>query len=300
VAIGGVIVPFLLGFISSFLFGFSLADSIIVGLILCATSVGVTVRTLMDLHVLDTDVSATILGAAIIDDIIGIILLAFAIGIHSFIDAIWIGIKVALFFLIFLYLGLKVIDKILNLGEKVKLPKAFLSISIAILLIYAFFADLSGISGLIGAFIAGVLIGQNVRSDKIKDDVKTLGYGFFIPIFFVWVGASLWEGASSDLSLYGSILIFTIIIIIVSILGKIIGCGVGAKLTGMSNLESLQIGIGMIPRMELALIISSTAISHGILSEGFSHQILIVTLLMIVVTTLLTPVLFKATFKNND
>ena len=300
VAIGGVIVPLILGFISSYLFGFSLTDSIVVGLVLCATSVGVTVRTLMDLHVLDTDVSSTILGAAIIDDIIGIILLAFAIGIHSFIDAVWIGIKVALFFLIFLYLGLKVIDKILNLGEKVKLPKAFLSIAIAILLIYAFFADLSGISGLIGAFIAGVLIGQNVRSDKIKDDVKTLGYGFFIPIFFVWVGASLWEEASSDLSLYGSVLIFAIIIIIVSIIGKIIGCGIGAKLTGMSNLESFQIGIGMIPRMELALIISSTAISHGILSEGFSHQILIVTLLMIIVTTLLTPVLFKATFKNND
>ncbi len=159
---------------------------------------------------------------------------------------------------------------------------------------------MAGISGLIGAFIAGVLIGQNVISEKIKEDVKTLGYGFFIPIFFVWVGAYLWEEASSDLSLYSSILIFTVIIIIVSITGKIIGCGVGAKLTGMSNLESLQIGIGMIPRMELALIISTSAISHGILSEGFSHQILIVTLLMIVVTTLLTPVLFKAAFNNND
>jgi len=252
----------------------------------------------MDLHVINTDSSATILSAAVIDDIIGITLLAFAFGIGSFIDAVWIGIKIVLFFLIFLYLGLKIIDKILDLGEKIHLPKAFLSISLSILLIYAFFADKSGISGIVGAFIAGVLIGQNFRSDKIAEDVKAIGNGFFIPLFFVWIGASIWEEASSDLSLYSSILIFSIIIIIVSIVGKIIGCGIGAKLSGMSNLESLQIGVGMIPRMELALIISTAAISHGILSEGFSHQILLVTLLLTIITTLLAPVFIKATFKN--
>lgn len=298
VAVGGVIVPLFLGFLSGYLFGYSISDSIIVGLILTATSVGVTVRTLMDLHVIHTDASTTILSAAVIDDIIGIILLAFAFGIGSLMDAIWIGIKIALFFLIFLYLGLKVIDKILDLGEKIHLSKAFLSISIAILLIYAFFADKVGISGIIGAFIAGAIIGQNFRSDKIADDVKALGNGFFIPLFFVWVGASLWEEASSDLSLYSSIFVFAIVIIFVSIIGKIIGCGIGAKLSGMSNLESLQIGVGMIPRMELALIITTAAISHGILSEGFSHQILIVTLMLTIVTTLLAPFLIKATFKN--
>ena len=299
VAIGGVLVPLFLGFLSGYLFGFSISDSIIVGLVLTATSVGVTVRTLMDLHVIDTDASTTILSAAVIDDIIGIVLLAFAFGIGSLMDVIWIGVKIALFFLVFLYLGLKVIDKILDLGEKVHLSKAFLSISISILLIYAFFADKAGISGIVGAFIAGALVGQNFRSDKIKDDVKALGNGFFIPLFFVWVGAILWEEASSDLSLYSSIFVFAIVIIIVSIVGKIIGCGIGAKLSGMSNLESLQIGVGMIPRMELALIISTAAISHGILSEGFSHQILIVTLMLTIVTTLLAPVLIKATFKSN-
>jgi len=288
-----------LGFLSSYLFGYSISDSIIVGLLLTATSVGVTVRTLMDLHVINTDSSATILGAAVIDDIIGITLLAFALGIGSLMDAVWIGIKIALFFLIFLYIGLKVIDKILDLGEKVHLPKAFLSISLAIIFIYAFFADEAGISGIIGAFIAGVLIGQNFRSDKIADDIKALGNGFFIPLFFVWIGASIWEEVSPDLSLYSSILIFAIVIIIVSIVGKIIGCGIGAKLSGMSNLESLQIGVGMIPRMELALIISTAAISHGILSEGFSHKILLVTLLLTLITTLLAPVFIKATFKSN-
>ena len=298
VAVGGVLLPLALGFLSGILLDFSVQESIIIGLILTATSVGVTVRVLMDLHVLNTDVGATILSGAVIDDIIGIILLAFAIGIESLMDAVWIGARIAIFFLVFLYLGLKVIDKILDIGEKIHLPKAFLSISLAILLIYSFFADKTGISGIIGAFVAGILIGQNVRSNKIIEDVKTMGYGFFIPLFFVWVGSSLWGEASTDISSYTTIGIIALIIIAVSIIGKIIGCGVGAKLAGMSSKESLQIGVGMIPRMELALIIVTAAISQNFLTGYVAHQILVTTILLTIVTTLLAPFLIKATFKN--
>lgn len=298
VAIGGVLLPLILGFLTAFFFGFSVQESIIIGLILTATSVGVTVRVLMDLHVLDTDVGATILGGAVIDDVIGIILLAFVIGIESLMDAVWIGARLAIFFFVFLYLALKVIDKILDIGEKIHLPKAFLSISLAILLIYSFFADKAGISGIIGAFVAGILIGQNVRSKKIIEDVKTIGYGFFIPLFFVWVGSSLWEEAGTDISAYATIGIFAVIIITVSIVGKIAGCGIGAKLAGMNGRESLQVGVGMIPRMELALIIATAAISHGFLTGHVAHQILLTTVLLTIITTLLATFLIKATFKN--
>ncbi len=299
VAIGGVILPFFLGFLAGLLLGFTFQESIIIGLILTATSVGVTVRSLMDLHVLDTDAGTTILGGAVIDDIIGIILLAFALGIESFMDAVWIGLRILLFFLIFLYLGLKVIDKILALGERIYLPKAFLSLSLAILLLYSFFAHKAGISGIIGAFVAGILIGQNVRSSKISDDVKAIGYGFFIPIFFVFIGSSLWEGASADVSSYGPVLIFAVVIIFVAIIGKIIGCALGAKISGMSNIEALQVGVGMIPRMELALIIVTTSISHGLIIGKTAHNLLLVTIIMTIVTTLITPILIKATFKKS-
>lgn len=296
VAIGGIILPLMLGIAAGLFLGFSQQDSIVIGLILIATSVGVTVRTLMDLHVLDTDVGTTILGSAVIDDVLAIILLAFALGIES---PLWIGFKVVVFFLIFLYLGLKVIDKILDLGEKIHLPKAFLSISLAIFLIYSFFADKVGIAGIIGAFVAGLLIGQTVRSRKIVDDVKAIGYGFFIPLFFVWIGASLWDGASGDLSSFAAIGLLALVVIIVAIVGKIVGCGIGAKLAGMKNRESLQIGVGMIPRMELALIIVSAAISHGLLSSPkVEHQILATTVLLTIATTLITPFLIKATFKK--
>ena len=84
-----------------------------------------------------------------------------------------------------------------------------------------------------------------------------------------------------------------------SIIGKIVGCGIGAKLSGMNNIESLQVGVGMIPRMELALIIVTAAISHGILTGQVAHTVLLTTVLLTIVTSLVAPFLIKATFKNN-
>jgi Kef-type K+ transport system membrane component KefB len=300
IAVGGVIVPLILGFISGYIFGFSIIESLIIGLILTATSIGVTVRSLMDINALDSDVGVTILGGAVIDDIIAILLLAFtfALTFGTLTDALWVGIKIGLFFLIFLYLGLLVIDKILNLGEKIHLPKAFLSISLAILLIYSFFADKAGISGIVGAFVAGLLIGQNVRSVKILDDVKALGYGFFMPLFFVWIGSSLWLNVNTEISTVTTIIIFAVVIITVSIIGKIIGCGIGAKLAGLTNIQSLQVGVGMIPRMELALIIATVSIKNKIVIGETAHQFLVVTVLLTIVTTFIAPFLIKATFKN--
>ena len=296
VATGGILLPLLLGTAAGVFLGFEIHESIIIGLILIATSVGVTVRTLMDIHALDTDVGATILGGAVIDDVLGIVLLAFFLGTDP---PVFLGIKIIAFFIIFLYLGLLLIDKILNLGEKIQLPKAFLSISLAIFLLYTYFAQSFGVAGIIGAFVAGLIIGHTLKYRKIIDDVQTIGYGFFIPLFFVWVGASLWmEEASLSLSSIATILLLAAGIISVAILGKIIGCGIGAKLAGMSSRESLQIGIGMIPRMELALIIVSSAITHNILTGQTAHHILAATILLTLVTTLLTPILIKLVFTN--
>jgi Kef-type K+ transport system membrane component KefB len=297
VALGGVVVPLILGISVALFFGFTYQDSIIIGLILVATSVGVTVRTLMDLHVLDTDVGATILGSAVIDDVLGIILLAFVLGIDS---PIYVGIKIIVFFLIFLYFGLKIIDRILDIGEKIRLPKSVLSIALAIFLIFVFFADISGIAGIIGAFIAGLVIGHTVKSRKIAEDVQTIGYGFFIPLFFVWVGASIWNRANIDYyTSFASIGLFAFVIIIVAIVGKIIGCGIGAKIAGFNNKDTLEIGVGMIPRMELALIIISSAISNELFSSSkVEYQILTTTILLTFVTTLITPFLIKVLFKH--
>lgn len=295
VAIGGVIAPLIFGMIASIFIGFSVNDSIIIGLILVATSVGVTVRTLLDLNRLDSDVGTTILGSAVIDDILGIILLAFFLGTDP---PLFVGLKIAIFFLIFLLIGLKLIDKILNISERIILPKSLLSISLAILLIFAFFANQCGIAGIIGAFIAGLVIGQNLKSRKIIDDVQSLGYGFFIPLFFVWVGARMWGEVGFDAELLGQIGILTLLMISIGIIGKIVGCSIGARLAKMNIKESLEIGVGMIPRMELALIIASAAVTSGQLSSPTTeHIILTSTVLLTTVTTIVTPILIKEVFK---
>jgi Kef-type K+ transport system membrane component KefB len=301
VAVGGVIMPFFFGLIAGILLGYSIEISTIIGLILTATSIGVTVRSLMDIGALDTNSGTIILGSAVIDDVIAILLFAiyFALSLGNPSAAIWVGIKIVIFFLVFLFIALRFIDKILDLGEKVHLPKAFLSISLAILLIYSFFADKAGISGVVGAFIAGLLIGQNVRSVKIMGDVKALGFGLFIPIFFVWVGSSLWVNSSGDINAYLPIFIISLVFIIAGIFGKILGCGIGAKLAGMTYYQSLQIGVGMIPRMELALIIVSVSISRRFLTGEIAHEILVATILLTIITTLIAPFLIKATFKND-
>lgn len=286
VAIGGVIVPFGSGFFTGTLFGFSPQESLIIGLILVATSVGVTVRTLMDIHKLDTNAGIAILGGAVIDDVLGIVLLAFVVGTDPF---LFVGLKIMMFFIIFVYLGFKIIDKILGLGEYINLPKAFLSISLSLFLLFSFFADRLGISGIIGAFIAGLLIGHSLKSRKIVDDVQSLGYGFFVPLFFIWIGAKLFIGIQEDYSSFISIAFFASILVLIAIIGKIIGCGIGARISGSSLRESFQIGVGMIPRMELALIIISTAISKKIMVGIVAHQLLAVTVLITVCTTLITP-----------
>jgi len=300
VAIGGVFAPLLLGILGGTLIGLSIEHSVVIGLILTATSVGVTVRTLMDLNVLDTDVGTTILGSAVIDDVLAIILLAFALGVHgSLINVAIVGVKIAIFFLIFLLLGLKIIDKILDIGEKIQLPKAFLSISLAILLIYSYFADRAEISGIIGAFIAGLLIGHSIKSRKIEEDIKTIGYGFFIPIFFVWVGITLWSGTENGFPPLFETLTLITLVITVGIVGKLLGSAICARISGMNAKESLQIGVGMLPRMELALIIVTAAVSRNVIEGVIAQQFLIATITLTIVTTLITPVFIKVLFKNN-
>lgn len=292
VAIGGVVAPLILGLIIAFFFGFDLPVILVVGLILVATSVGVPVRVLMDLHVLNSRVGLTILGSAVIDDIVSIFLFVSVLGAATLIDIAFLGLKIIIFFVLFLFIGLNVIDKIFNFGEKIQLPKTLLSFSLAIFLLYSFFAYQSGIAGITGAFVAGVVIGHAMKSKKVVDDIKTVSYGFFIPLFFVWIGANV------DPTVFGSVslVVFALIFICVGIVGKIFGCSIGGKLAGFSNRESLQVGFGMIPRLEMALIIAGTAVSQGILEGVVADQILASTVMLTLVTTLLTPFLLKMAF----
>ena len=215
------------------------------------------------------------------------------LGVATPLDISLIGIKILIFFLLFLLVGLRFIDKFFDFGEKIHLPKALLSLSLSIFLLYSFFAYQSGIAGITGAFVAGIVIGHAMKSRKVIDDIKTISYGLFIPLFFVWVGANVDPTVFSSISIIG----FALVIILISIFAKIIGCGIGAKLAGMSTMKSFQVGIGMVPRLEMALIIVGAAISQEVLTGVLAYQILGITVLLTLVTTLITPVLLRASFQ---
>ena len=287
----GVVLPFLFGFLVGYYFGFPIQACLAAGTIFVATSIGTTARVLMDMHALNTDVGMTILSAAVIDDVIALIILTIVLGVGS---PEWLLLKIAVFFLVTLYFGFRIVARLMNSGSRLADPKIFLTIGMVLCFMFAFFAEESGIAAITGAYIAGLAIGTTIHSKKIIDDVRTIGHIFFIPLFFVWIGASI------NLSMLKTIGIFAVFFIPLAIAGKFVGCSIGARLGGLPGRKAIIVGIGMIPKMEYALITVTLAVSRGIFTGPTAHQMLGVTVLHVCVTTLLAPILLKATFKKEE
>jgi len=284
----GVVLPFLFGFFVGYYFGFPFQACLAAGTIFVATSIGTTARVLMDMHALNTDVGMTILSAAVIDDVIALIILTIVLGVGS---PEWLLLKIAVFFLITLYFGFRIVARLMNSSSRLADPKIFLTIGMVLCFMFAFFAEESGIAAITGAYIAGLAIGTTIHSKKIIDDVRTIGHIFFIPLFFVWIGASI------NLSMLKTIGIFAVFFIPLAIAGKFVGCSIGARLGGLPGRKAIIVGVGMIPKMEYALITVTLAVSRGIFTGPTAHQMLGVTVLHVCITTLLAPILLKATFK---
>jgi Kef-type K+ transport system membrane component KefB len=284
----GVILPFIFGFLIGYFFNFPFQACLAAGTIFVATSVGTTARVLMDMDALNTDVGMTILSAAVIDDVIALIILTIVLGVGS---PEWLLLKIAIFFLITLYFGFRIVGRLMNISSRLAEPKIFLTIGMVLCFVFAFFAEELGIAAITGAYIAGLIVGNTIYSKNIIDNVRAIGYMFFIPLFFVWIGASV------DLSMLTTIGIFAVFFIPLAIAGKFIGCSIGARLGGLPRRRALIVGVGMIPKMEYALIAATLAVSRGIFTGPLAHQMLGVTVLHVCITTLLAPILLKAAFK---
>ena len=266
VAFGGITIPFIGGYAVMILFGYGYMEALLVGATLTATSVGVTARILMDVGGLNTRAGTSILGAAVIDDVLSIIILAIISGIAvvgavELNSLLVLAVKIIIFFIITLYLGLKVIGKVAEIENRMISAKAFLALSLSLGFIFGVFAEEMQIAAITGAFVAGLIVGETPYKKIISEDVKVLGYGFFIPLFFVFTGA--WIDFSSFASAGGVI----IAALIVAIVGKLIGCGIPALLMKSSKLESTIIAIGMIPRMEMGLIIAAIGVNLGMAGD---------------------------------
>nr|MCR5024167.1 cation:proton antiporter [Lachnospiraceae bacterium] len=299
IACAGVFMPLICGTILYMSFyGFVPMDSpefikaLFVGTILTATSVSITVQVLKELGKISTETGMTIMSAAIIDDIIGILVLTAVIGMKDPTSNIGlVAGKTVAFFVLVVIVGVIVYQIMKRIDERYPHTRRIPIISIAIAFILSYVADVYfGVADITGAFCAGVILSSLKDSDYIERRVDINSYTFFGPVFFASIGLQ-----TNLRTLDATILIFSIAFVIVGLLAKIIGCGAMSGLCGYKGMDKLKIGIGMMTRGEVALIVSQRGLKAGIIgSEYFTAVIL-----LIIVSSLLTPVLLKAVFAKD-
>lgn len=292
VAVGGIILPFIGGYFVAISFGISHMYALFFGTIFCATSVSISVQVLKDMNKLSTPEGTTILGAAVVDDVLVVILLAFIMSIMGTSgDEVSIGLligKKVLFFIGIIVAGWLLVPRVMKWLAPLKVAEAIITAALVICFAFAYFAEWLGMAGIIGAFAAGIAISQTSYKKEVESKVEPIAYSIFVPVFFVSIGLNVTlEGA-------GSQLLFLLVITVMAILTKLIGCGIGARLTGFGYKSSLVIGSGMISRGEVALIIAAIGLNSGILQPEYFTEVII----MVIVTTLVTPPLLKITFSE--
>ncbi len=299
----GVAVPMALGTLTAFLF---LPDNeplswLFYGAILTATSVSVTVAVLKELGKLDSRVGTSIVAAAVIDDVIGIVILSVLTGFSSGGEgASWnwfdpnpalVTIKIVVFFVAAIALGVA-LRKLFDLMER-RSPhnRRVPIISLAACFLYAYCAEeLFGVADITGAYIAGLLLGGTLsETPYVESKVDTMGYLFFSPIFFASIGMNL-----EFTGITVSFLAFGFTFVAVALLGKFLGCGAGAKLCKFSWRESMCVGLGMMVRAEVVLICTERGVSAGLVDPAIYPFVFLIILL----SSVLTPILMKWSYRR--
>ena len=292
-AIGGVALPFLGGWGVGVLAGLPMNEAIFIGTILTATSVSISAQTLLELRKLRTKEGLTILGAAVIDDVIGILMLSVVVALFATsggpAPALWlVVVKMLGYFVIAVALA-PVLGAFLSWFAKLPVNQPLTAAALVIVLVYSWSAEaLGGLAAITGAYLAGILLGRTEFKDKLEGVTKVFTYGFFVSIFFVTIGLRV----NLREALGGPLLWLGLGIIAIAILGKVVGSGLGARLMGFSNTESLRVGTGMVSRGEVGLIVAAIGVERQVISQ----DIFALMVLMVVVTTLITPVLLRASF----
>ena len=301
IACVGVLVPLIGGtLLYMCIYGFSgfgsdeFFKAVFIGCIMTATSVGITVEVLKEMGKLKTRVGQTILSAAIIDDVIGIIVLTFVLGFKDpGSNTILVTGKILLFLVLSLVLGFVIYKLFKFYDDRHTHTRRIPIIAITLCFIMAYVAErYFGIADITGAYIAGIIL-CNVRdAEYIDRRVSINGYMFFAPVFFVSIGLK------TDFSHVDSnMIVFSIGFVIVAMLTKVIGCGLVSKCFGYSWIDCLKIGAGMMTRGEVALIITNKGLGLGIIDSSYFTAVI----LLIIVSSIVTPILLKLLFgRSND
>lgn len=290
----GVIFPVGLGLLVGLIMNLPFDQAFFLGLTLGATSVSISAQTLMELKVLRSRVGLGLLGAAVFDDVLVILFLSTFLALYSgasgIIEILWVLVRMVIFLLLSIGVGLTVLPFLTRIINRLPISQGTLTLAVFFTLVYGFAAEvIGGMASITGAFIAGLMFARTPEKQAMDSGLRSLAYGFFVPIFFITVGLNV------DLHLLGwDALWIMLFIAAVAVVGKILGAGLGAKLAHYSWLESLQLGIGMVSRGEVGLIIAAVGVTEGLINNEFFSAIIG----MVLVTTLVTPPLLRATFRK--
>ncbi|MBI5399231.1 cation:proton antiporter [Candidatus Saganbacteria bacterium] len=289
VACVGVFFPFVLGYFVSHLYGLSVIESIFIGAALTATSVGITVRVFQDLGKLKSKEAQIVIGAAVVDDVIGLIILAVVIGIISSGSVSLLNILRVTGMAVAFLGGAIVIGKIaapaiLNFVHQMRVRGVLFVFSFAFCLIMAFVSHAIGLAPIVGAFAAGLILSRTDHQEHVVNQTKPIA-DIFVPIFFIMMGALV------NVSLFNPfnpanhpILIFASSLFAVAIIGKVI-----SGFVVFDKINKLLVGVGMLPRGEVGLIFAAYGLSHKIINQ----ELYVAILIMVLLTTFVTPPLLK-------
>lgn len=288
----GVVVPVALGWGSGLLFGFDSNNALFLGMVLGATSVSISAQTLIELKVLRTRVGLGLLGAAVFDDILVILMLSVVLaslsGGGGLASVAIIFVKIAVFLGLSVAFGLYGLPWLSRKVANLPVSQASVSFAIVILLLYGLAAELlGGMAAITGAFLAGLMLARTPQKAAIERGIHAIAYSFFVPIFFVSIGLGI---NLREVSL--DVLWLMLAISAVAILGKLVGSGLGARMGGFSWRESFQLGSGMVSRGEVGLIVASIGSQAGFINA----EELSAVVGMVIITTLVTPPLLRALF----
>lgn len=302
IALIGVIVPLIGGFGVSYFFNREMMSdvtsslflqNVFIGVILTATSVSITVETLKELGRLNTAAGNAILGAAVIDDILGIIALTVVTTFAGTdVSVISVLLKIVAFFVIAFVCGILfyfAFNKWMNHYNRDK--RRFVIVAFVFCLLLSYVAEVYfGVADITGAYLAGLIISDTSRTKYIASRFEVVSYMLLSPMFFASIGI---EVVLPEMST--NLILFSISLVIIAVLTKVVGCGLGAKVCGYTNEESLQIGVGMVSRGEVALVVASKGAAVGLMSATYFGPVVIV----VVATTILAPILLKLVFKKD-
>jgi len=303
----GVVCPMLLGFLASWAFfpDETMLSHLFYGAILTATSVSVTVAVLKELGKLNSKVGTSIIAAAVIDDVIGIIILSVLTGFAPSGDGGEVGwnwwnpnaglvvIKIVLFFIIAIALGVGLRKLFDYMERKAPHNRRVPILSLTVCFLYAYVAEkIFGVADITGAYIAGILLGGTLsETPYVESKVDQMGYLFFSPIFFASIGMNLEFGAIT-----GAFVAFGFVYVVAALVGKLGGCALGAKLCKYSGHDSFRVGLGMMVRAEVVLICAQKGIDSGLVDQAIMPFVFAI----ILISSVLTPILLKWSYSREE